>query len=241
MVKYSHCEKCKSIYNTETWIGEVHVYEGVCPSCLKEEKEEGKNQISPIRVEEPEKVIEEVNDVLEPPQLELERITLSSLEQRAHDVYYGEGSIYVLIKEINDDLVRKAKERIDQAYESFDINKKEAQKIVTNVETILEYLGEYKLYMDKLVEKLQIDPKIKIKTAIDKVFKESISNLPKQSKKIFQDKKIILKKVYDKSIDSYNRFSEIGDIFELTKQMSLDPFNEIREKLSNLPFYGFNQ
>ncbi len=43
MVKYYHCEKCKGIYNTETWIGEVHTYSGFCPSCLEGEQQE--NQI----------------------------------------------------------------------------------------------------------------------------------------------------------------------------------------------------
>lgn len=40
MVKYNHCEKCKKIYNTEVWIGEVHIYDGFCSSCMPGEKEE---------------------------------------------------------------------------------------------------------------------------------------------------------------------------------------------------------
>jgi hypothetical protein len=31
MVQYYHCEKCERVYNTETWIGEVHIYNGTCP------------------------------------------------------------------------------------------------------------------------------------------------------------------------------------------------------------------
>ena len=40
MVKYHHCEKCRDVINTESWIGEVHVYYSICSSCREEEDQE---------------------------------------------------------------------------------------------------------------------------------------------------------------------------------------------------------
>ena len=80
--------------------------------------------------------------------------------------------------------------------------------------------------MDSVVKKLQNKPKMKVKTAIDKVFKESITNIQ------------ILKKVSDKAAKWYNIYSDTKNTFEITKKMVLHPFTEIQKKLCTLPFYA---
>ncbi|MHA1670276.1 MAG: hypothetical protein ACTSV5_06810 [Promethearchaeota archaeon] len=246
MVKYNHCEKCKNVYSTTPWIGEVHTYNGICPSCLASEKQEDQKQQEitkdPVLDKLDTEHIETMRNNHESTQsshLEIERRLLSSLEQKANDIFSGKGSIVVLIKEIKDNLIEKAKERIGETYKSFDVNKIEAQKVVDDAENILDYLNEYKDYMDNLAKKLQDKPKMKVKTAIDKVFKESIANIPKGvGKDSFLDKKAILKTVSDKAVKWYNIYSDTKDLSELTKKMSLHPFNEIQKKLSILPFYA---
>ncbi len=246
MVKYNHCEKCKSVYSTTPWIGEVHAYNGICPSCMAGEKQDNQmqqeSQYDHVEDKHDAEHAETMKDNHESTQsspLEIEKRLLSSLEQKANVVLSGEGSIVVLIKEIKDDLVDKAKERIGKTFKSFDVNKIEAQKVVDHAENILDYLSEFKDYMDDLVKKLQDNPKMKVKTAIDKVFKESIANLPKGgTKDVFLNKKDILKTVSDKTLKFYNIYSDTKDVSELTKKMGLHPFYEIQKKLSTLPFYG---
>ncbi|MHA1106537.1 MAG: hypothetical protein ACTSPN_12590 [Promethearchaeota archaeon] len=246
MVKYNHCEKCKSVYSTAPWIGEVHAYNGICPSCIAGEQQENQMQqesqddhVEDKHETENSEATKDNQESTQSSPLEIEKRLLSSLEQKANVVLSGEGSIVVLIKEIKDDLVDKAKERIGETYKSFDVNKIEAQKVVDQAENILDYLSEYKDYMDDLVKKLQDNPKMKVKTAIDKVFKESMVNLPKNvTKDAFLNKKVILKTVSDKALKLYNIYSDTKDVSELTKKMGLHPFYEIQKKLSTLPFYG---
>jgi len=241
MVKYNHCEKCKSVYSTTPWIGEVHAYNGICPSCMAGEQQDNQMQQESIEDHVMENT-EATKDILESTQsspLEIERRLLSSLEQKANDVISGEGSIVVLIKEIKDDLVDKAKERIEETFKGFDVNKIEAQEVVDYTENILEYLGEYIDYMDNVAKKLQGNPKMKVKTALNKVFKDSIGNIQKDvGRDSFLNKKAILKTVSDKAVKCYNIYSDTKDVFELTKKMGLHPFNEIQKKLSTLPFYA---
>ena len=241
MVKYNHCEKCKSVINTTPWIGEVHAYEGICPSCLSEEQQTNQVQQEITDDHLVEKHDTNKTENIQSSPLEIERRLLSSLEQKANEVFSGEGSIVVLIKEIKDDLIDKAKVRIGETYKSFEVNKIEAQKAIDYAENILNCLGEYKDYVECLDRKLQDNPKMKVKTAINKVLKESIANLPKNvSKEEFLNKKIILKTVSDKAVNLYNIYSDTKDVFELTKKMGIHPFNEIKEKLSTLPFYLSN-
>ena len=246
MVKYNHCEKCKSVINTAPWIGEVHAYNGICPSCMTGELQENEvkqeiiddHLVDKHDTKHAEIMKENHEGSLSSP-IEIERRLLSSLEQKANEVLSGEGSIIVLIKEIKDDLVDKAKVRIGETFQSFEVNKIEAQKVIESAENILDCLGEYKDYMDCLTKKLQVNPKMKVKTAIDKVFKESIANLPKDvSKEDFLNRKAILKTVSDKAIKLYSFYSDTSDTPELTKKMGLHPFSEIKEKLSTLPFYA---
>jgi hypothetical protein len=246
MVKYIHCEKCKDIYNTEPWIGEVHIYNGICSSCSVENQQENH-----IPKESEEHLTDtqfdtepvEVNRIsLESPRSspsEIDKNLLSNLTQKAHDVLSSQGSIDVLIKEIKDDLVDKARERIEGTFQSFDAGKIDAQKVVDSVENMLYYLSEYRDYMDKVIKRIQDKPKMKIKTAIDKVFKESTSNISKEvAKDTFLNKKNMIKIVYGKALKWYDIYSKTEDTLELTKKMVLHPFNEIQKKLSILPFYS---
>ena len=246
MVKYNQCEKCKNVYNTAPWIGVVHAYNGICPSCLAEEQQENQIQqenaedrmVDKHDTEHAEKMKPNHESTQSSP-LEIERSLLLKLEQKANDVLSGEGSINVLIKEIRDDLVDKAKERIGKTFKSFDVNKIDALKVVDHAENILDYLSEYVDYMNNVVKKLQDKPKMKVKTAIDKFFKESMANMPKDvAKDVLLNKKAMLKTVSDKAVNWYNIYSDTKDIFELTKKMGLHPFNEIQKKLSTLPFYA---
>jgi len=246
MVKYSHCEKCKDVYNTETWIGVVHIYKGICPSCMEEEQQE--NQI-PQEVMDtqmvdkhdtvhPEKVKTDSETTQTSP-IEIDKNLLFHLEQKANDVLSSKGSIDVLIKEIKSDLVEKAREKIEETFESFDVNKIDAQKVVDYAENILDYLSEYKNYMDCVVQKLQNKPKMKVKTAIDKVLKESMANIQKDvAKDVFLNKKEVLKTVSDKAVKWYKIYSDTKNTFELTKKMVLHPFTEIQKNLCTLPFYA---
>ncbi len=245
MVKYTHCEKCKRIYNTKTWIGEVHTYNGICPSCIAGEQQENQMQqdsaedhiMNKDDTEYTKRMKDNLESTLSSP-IEIERSLLSSLEQKANDVLSGEGSIDVLIKEIKDGLVDKAKERIGETIQSFDASKIDAQKVVDYVEKTFEYLSEYKEYMDNVVKKLQDNPKMKVKTAIEKVFKETMANMPKDvAKDVLLNKKAMLKIVFGKTVKWYNIYSDTKDVYELTKKMVLHPFNEIQKKFSTLPFY----
>ena len=245
MVKYNHCEKCKNVYNTETWIGVVHAYNGICPSCLAGEQQENQmeqesaedHMVDKHDTEHAEKMKANHESTQSSP-LEIERSLLSKLEQKANDVFSGMGSINVLIKEIQDDLVDKAKERIEETFQSFDVNKIEAQKTVDYAESILSYLSEYKDFIDSVVKTIEFKPKMKIKAAIDKVFKEAMANLPKDvAKDVLLSRKTILKTVSDKAVKLYNIYSDTEDVFELTKKMGLHPFNEIQRNLKTLPFY----
>ena len=171
--------------------------------------------------------------------IEIERSLLSSLEQKANDVLSGEGSIDILIKEIKDGLVDKAKERIGETILGFDASKIDAQKVVDYAEKTFDYLSEYKDYMDNVGKKLQDKPKMKVKTAIEKVFKETMANMPKDvAKDVLLNKKAMLKIVFGKTVKWYNIYSDTKDVYELTKKMVLHPFNEIQKKLSTLPFYA---
>jgi hypothetical protein len=171
-------------------------------------------------------------------QIDLERRLLATLELKANDVFFSEGSIDVLIKEIKDELINKAKYRIEETFKSFDVNKIDAQKVIDYAENFLDYLSEYKDYMDKMVNKLQAKPKMKVKSAIEKVFKDSMDNLAKDvAKDVFLKNKAMLKTVYENTLKWYDIYSDTKDVFELTKKMSLHPFHEIKMKLSNLPFY----
>jgi hypothetical protein len=246
MVKYKHCENCNSVYDTESWIGEVHTYDGFCSSCMTGEKEENQMQqegaedhMGDKHNREHTERMEDIHKRTQSSPIEVERNLLSSLEQKANDVLCGEGSINVLIKEIKDGLVDKAKERIEETFQSFDVNKIDAQKVVEYAENILDYLSEYKDYMDNVIIKIQNKPKMKVKTAIDKVFKDSMANMPKNiSKDVLLSKKAILNIVSDKAINWYKIYSDTKDVLELTKKMVLHPFNEIQKKLSTLPFYA---
>jgi len=179
-----------------------------------------------------------IHESIQSSPIEIEKNLLSSLVQRANDVLYGESSIDVLIKEIKDDLVDNARERIGETFQSFDVGKIDAQKVVDYADNILAYLSEYKDYMDNVIIKIQNKPKIKVKTAIDKVFKESMANMPKDiAKDVLLNKKAMLKTVSDKAVKWYNIYSDTKDVLELTKKMVLHPFNEIQKKLGTLPFY----
>ncbi|MBA7622877.1 hypothetical protein ES703_30264 [subsurface metagenome] len=80
-----------------------------------------------------------------------------------------------------------------------------------------------------------------VKTAIEKVFKETMTNMPKDvAKDVLLNKKAILKKVYGKTLRWYSIYSDTKDALELTKKMILHPFMEIYKKLSTLPFYASN-
>ena len=245
MVKYNHCEKCKRVYNTEIWIGEVHAYNGICPSCIAEEQQENQMQqestedhiMNKYDTEHTKRMKNNLESTQSSP-IEIERSLLSKLEQKAYDILSGEGSIDVLIKEIKDGLVDKAKERIGETIQSFDVSKIDAQKVVDYAEKTFDYLSEYIDYMDNVVKKLQDNPKMKVKTAIDKVFKESMANISKDvAKDVLLNKKAMLKIVFGKTVKWYNIYSDTKDVYELTKKMVLHPFNEIQKKLSTLPFY----
>jgi hypothetical protein len=246
MVKYYHCERCKRIYNTETWIGEVHLYDGVCSSCNAEEQQKGQIQQENVDTQTENKVINEqaetlnvIREATRASPIELEKELLLRLEQMANDVLSNQGSIDVLIKEIKIGLVDKAKERIDETIQSFDVSRIEAQKVITYVEKTFEYLSEYKNYMDDVAKKLQDKPKMKVKPALEKVFKESMTKLPKNiAKDALLNKKTMLKNVFGKAQKWFNIYSDIEDVNELTKKMVLHPFNEIQKKLRTLPFYN---
>jgi len=79
---------------------------------------------------------------------------------------------------------------------------------------------------------------MKVKTAIEKVFKETMANMPKDvAKDVLLNKKAMLKTVFGKAVKWYSIYSDTEDVYELTKKMVLHPFNEIQKKLSTLPFY----
>jgi hypothetical protein len=238
MVKYYHCEKCKKVYNTETWIGEVHMYNGTCSSCEEEEPQE-------LETDQENELIS-IKDHMESPQietlhstpLEIEKKILRNLEQKAIEVLSYKGSIDVLIKEIRDGIVEKAKERIEETIQDFDVSKIEAQKVIEYTEKTFDYLSEYKDYMDNVVKKLQDKPKMKVKTALEKVYKEKMTVLPKNvAKDVLLHKKATLKAVFGKAVKWYNHYSGFENVNEVTKKMILHPFNEIQKKLSTLPFY----
>jgi hypothetical protein len=186
--------------------------------------------------------VEGMSDIQESTQssaLEIEKSLLSRLEQEANDVLSGGGSMNVLIKEIRVGLVDKANERIGETFQSFDAGKIDAEKIVDFVENTCDYLSEYKDYMDCVVTKLQNKPKMKVKTGLEKVFKETIANMPKDvAKDVLLNKKATLKTVFEKAVEWYSIYSDTNDVLELTKRMVLHPFNEIQRKLSTLPFYA---
>ncbi|MFX1280415.1 MAG: hypothetical protein ACFFA3_13485 [Promethearchaeota archaeon] len=243
MVKFVHCETCKKVYNTETFIGEVHMYSGTCPSCKEQEqqnadnKEFTLNEINNSQVES----IKDVQEIQQTSPIELDKELLLNLKQKANDIVSGLGSVEVLIKEIKDDLVRRAKEKIEETFQSFDVGKIDAQKVVKSAESILDYLSEYQDYMNKVVKKIQEKPKMKLKTAIEKVLKESTSEISKEiAKDAFLNRKSMLKKVYGKAIKWYDIYSGTEDVLTLAQKMILHPFNEIHKKLSTLPFYNSN-
>lgn len=246
MVKYNHCEKCKRVYDTAPYIGEVHAYEGICPSCMEREQQENQMQQESAEdniVNKYDTVdVERMKDIHESTQsspIEIEKGLLSELEQRANDVLSSGGSVDVLIKEIKDGLVDKAKERIGETFQSFDSNKIDAQKVVDYVENTCDYLSEYKDYMDCVAKKLQDKPKMKVKTAIEKVFKETMANMPKDvAKDVLLNKKAMLKTVFGKAVKLYSIYSDTKDVLELAKKMVLHPFTTIQNKLSTLPFYA---
>ncbi|MFX0035806.1 MAG: hypothetical protein ACFE9I_09215 [Candidatus Hermodarchaeota archaeon] len=245
MVKYYHCEKCKKIYSTATWIGEVHTYDGICLSCIegKQENNQTQQEIAEdytINIDNREhtEIIENTLKKAHSSPIEIEKQLLLSLVSKASVLFSGEGSIDVLIKEIKDELVDKAKVRIEETIQSFDAYKIDAQKVINYVEKTFDYLSEYKEYMDNVVKKLQDKPKMKVKTAIEKVYKDTIVNLPKEvAKDVLLNKKELYKTVYSKAVKWYNFYSDIEDIYDLTKKMTLHPFNEVQKKLSTLPFY----
>jgi len=246
MVKYYHCEKCKRVYNTETWIGEVHTYDGICPLCMAGEQQE--NHIQQENAEDniiekhntkPTGRLKDIHENTQSTPIEIERNLLLSLEQKANDVFSGKYSIEVLIKEFKDELVDKAKERIRETIQSFDLSKHNAQKVVDFAEKTFDYLSEYKIYLDNLIKKLQDKPKMNIKSAIEKIFKETKANIPKDgAKDVLHNKKAKLKNVFGKTIKWYSFYSDTEDVYDLTKKMFLHPFNEIQKKLSTLPFYS---
>jgi hypothetical protein len=246
MVKYNHCEKCKKVYNTESWIGEVHAYSGICPSCMETEHQENQMQTESAEdhIQNKSKVedAESMKDIHENNQsstIELEKSLISGLEQKVNDFLLGEGSIDVLIKDIKDGIIDKAKERIEETFQSFDAKKIDAQKVVDSVENTCDYLSEYADYIDCVVKKLQDKPKMKVKTAIEKVFKETMVIMPKDiAKDILLNKKAMLKTVFGEAMQCYNIYSDTKDASELTKKMVLHPFKTIQNKLSALPFYA---
>ena len=253
MVKYIHCKNCKKIYNTKTWIGEVHIYDGLCSECNELEQDDSPSIEEKLESEGEEQVItngnttkttEEIKKIPESTQssqLENEKKILFALDQKANEILSGGGSIDVLIKEIKMGLVDKARERIEETFQSFDVNKIDAQKTVDYVERTFDYLSEYKDYMDNVVAKLQLKPKMNVKTAIEKVFKDTIEEMPKDiAKDLINNKKAMLKAVNDKALKWYDIYSDTNDALELTKKMVLHPFNEIQKKLSTLPFYTSN-
>ncbi len=246
MVKYNHCEKCKKVYNTALYIGEVHTYNGICPSCMAGEQQEDQLQqeiaedliVNKYDSEQVE-AIKEIHESTQSSPIEIEKNLLSRLEQKANEVLSSGGSVDVLIKEIKDGLVEKAKERIEEVFQSFDVNKIDAQKVVDYVENTFNYVSEYKGYMDCVVKKLQDKPKMKVKTAIEKVFKETMSNMPKDvAKDALLNKKAMLKAVFGEAMECYSIYSDTKDALELTKKMVLHPFKTIQNKLSTLPFYA---
>ena len=251
MVKYIHCEKCKKVMETTPWIGLVHTYNGVCPSCKEVEQQE--NQIQQENAEdsvvedsvvesderEENKSLEEVQETTQSSPLVIEKNLLSGLERRVTEILSGIGSMDVLIKEIKIELIDKAKERIDETIQNFDVKKIDAQKVIDYVDKTFEYLSEYKEYMDDVVKKLQANPKMNIKTAIEKVYKEALGNLPKKvAKEVLVNQKALLKKVHGKAEKWYGIHSHTDDVLELTRKMVLHPFTEIQKKLSTLPFYN---
>jgi len=255
MVKYNHCEKCKKVYNTATYIGEVHTYDGICPSCMEREQQENPSTDEKLEIEremereklqmvnkddmEDAETIKDKHESTQSSPIDIEKSLLSSLEQKANDVLSSGVSIDVLIKEIRDGLVDKAKERIGETFQSFDAKKIDAQKVVDYVENTFDYLSEYKDYMDNVDTKLQSNRKMKVKNAIDKVFKECMANMPKgAAKDVLSNKKTMLKTVFSKAVECYSIYSDTKDVFELTKKMVLHPFNEIQNRLSTLPFYS---
>jgi len=246
MVKYNHCEKCKKVYNTEPWIGEVHTYSGICPSCITEEQQENQMQIETAEIHianrhdtEQDYKTEDAYESTQSSPLEVEKSLLSRLEQMANDILSDQGSMDVLIKELKLGLVDKAKERIEATFQSFDVNKIDAQKVVDFAEKTFSYLSEYKDYMDNVVIKLQANPKMKVKTAIEKVYKDSLGKIPKNvAKDVLLNKKVMLKTVLGKSVKWYSIYADTDNELELTKKMVLHPFNEIQKKLSALPFYA---
>ena len=251
MVKYNHCEICNSVYNTESWIGEVHKYTGTCPSCMAREHPENLFTDEKLEIHREKPLIvnkydtehaDKMKDIHESTQsstIEIEKSLLSRLEQKANDVLSGGGSIDVLIKEIKVELVDKAKERIGETFQSFDANRINAQKVIDYVENKFDYLSVYEDYMDKVVKKLQDKPKIKVKTAIEKVFKETMTNMPKNvPKAVFLNKKVMLKTAFGEAVDCYGIYSDTKDSLELTKKMVLHPFKTIQNKLLTLPFYA---
>ncbi|MFX1292704.1 MAG: hypothetical protein ACFFAG_17300 [Promethearchaeota archaeon] len=246
MVKYNHCEKCKRVYDTEPWIGEVHAYNGICPSCMETEQDSNQleKDIAEDRIENIQDTehVEEIKNIHKSNQsspLEIEKRLLSGLEQKAGDVILGEESVDVLIKEIRDGLIDKAKKRIGETFQSFDSKRIDAQKIVDYVENMCEYLSEYEDYMKCVVKKLRDKPKLKVKTAIDKVFKETMANMPKDiAKDVLLNKKAMLKIVFGKAEKWYSIYSDIEDASALTKKMVLHPFTKIQKKFSTLPFYS---
>ncbi|MFW9820380.1 MAG: hypothetical protein ACFFE5_12285 [Candidatus Thorarchaeota archaeon] len=246
MVKYYHCEKCKKVYNTETWIGEVHMYNGICSGCLEKGPDEEQTHQEQDIIEntyytESTQKMKEVIETVQSSPIENEKNLLRNLEQKADDVLSSSGSIEVLIKEIRDGLVEKAKNRIEETIQSFDVSKIEAQKVIEYTEKTFDYLSEYKDYIDSLVIKLQDKPKMKVKNALEKVFKETMGNMPKEvAKDVLLHKKATLKIVYGKATKWYNFYSDLEDVNEFTKKMFLHPFNEIQKKFSTLPFYTFS-
>ena len=246
MVKYYHCEKCKKVYNTENWIGEVHTYNGSCSSCIEKELQEKQTQqeqepINDIYSTESPSPMKNAIETTQSSPIEIEKNLLLNLAQKAHDILSSGGSIEVLIKEIRDGLVEKAKERIEETIQGFDISKIEAQRVIEYTENTFCYLSEYKDFMDNVVKKLQDKPKTKIKTALEKTFKETMTNMPKDvAKDVLLNKKATLKTVFEKAVKWYNLYSDTEDVNELTKKMFLHPFNEIQNKFSTLPFYTPN-
>ncbi|MFW9987887.1 MAG: hypothetical protein ACFFC3_04465 [Candidatus Odinarchaeota archaeon] len=246
MVKYIHCEKCKKIYSTETWIGEIHSYTGLCVSCTEEEQQENQKQQETVKEyitnkndsEDTEKM-QEILENTKSSSLDIEKNLLSSLDQKANDVLSGVGSIDVLIKEIKDGLIDKAKDRIGETIQSFDAGRIDAQKVVEYAEKTFDYLSEYKEFMDNVVVKLQTKSKMKVKTAIEKVYKESIVNIPKEiTKDALLNKKATLKNIFGKASKWHDIYSDTKDVYELTKKMVTHPFIEIQKKFNTLPFYN---
>jgi hypothetical protein len=233
---------CKKVISSENWIGEVHLYEGFCSSCseLKQESDISKGSTVEKLVNEAKQVEETIIpcETSHDSQLEIEMALLSNLTQKADDVLSHQGSINVFIKEIKDDLVDKAKERIEQSIQSFDVKKIEAQKVINYTEGIFDLISDYNDYMNDIINKLQDKPKMKVKNAIEKVYKDSMAILPKDiAKDVLLGKKAMLKTICNKATKSYDIYSYIEDINELTKKMALHPFHVIQEKLSTLPFY----